>query len=140
MMWKNREKDWYNAERRFIFATQARAKRIEWIEKINQRDMIEETQEGMTDINPQDSGLPSNNCFSYEESKQEISKTKMAQNESPASYLETTRYSTAGHEKSADKEDVDGFNVLSQKKMNYNTNNSTAIIDESPIKNSGKQK
>ena len=32
--WKNREKDWYNAERRFIFATNTKAERKEWIKNI----------------------------------------------------------------------------------------------------------
>ena len=33
-MWRNREKDWYNAERRFIFATNTKALRKEWIKNI----------------------------------------------------------------------------------------------------------
>ena len=33
-MWRNREKDWYNAERRFIFATNTKALRKEWIRSI----------------------------------------------------------------------------------------------------------
>ena len=33
--WKNREKDWYNAERRFIFAAKTRKERDMWLEKIN---------------------------------------------------------------------------------------------------------
>ena len=32
--WKNREKDWYNAERRFIFATKTAKKRDAWIDQI----------------------------------------------------------------------------------------------------------
>lgn len=33
--WKNREIDWYNAERRFIFATSSRAETLKWMKKIN---------------------------------------------------------------------------------------------------------
>ena len=33
--WKNREKDWYNAERRFIFATKTRKERDVWLKHIN---------------------------------------------------------------------------------------------------------
>ena len=32
--WANREKDWYNAERRFIFACSTRKERDKWIELI----------------------------------------------------------------------------------------------------------
>ena len=32
--WKNREKDWYNAERRFIFATNDKQKTQVWIKKL----------------------------------------------------------------------------------------------------------
>ena len=32
--WKNREKDWYNAERRFIFSTQKKSERTDFIDKI----------------------------------------------------------------------------------------------------------
>ena len=32
--WANREKDWYNAERRFIFACNTRKERDKWIELI----------------------------------------------------------------------------------------------------------
>lgn len=31
MQWHNREKDWYNAERRFIFAAPTKAARTKWI-------------------------------------------------------------------------------------------------------------
>ena len=34
MLWKNRERDWYNAERRFIFATKNPKKRNKWIEEV----------------------------------------------------------------------------------------------------------
>ena len=33
--WKNREKDWYNAERRFIFATKTKKERDVWLKNIN---------------------------------------------------------------------------------------------------------
>ena len=33
-LWKNREKDWYNAERRFIFATKTAKRRDKWIEEV----------------------------------------------------------------------------------------------------------
>ena len=33
-LWKNREKDWYNAERRFIFATKTTKRRDKWIEEV----------------------------------------------------------------------------------------------------------
>ena len=33
MTWHNREKDWYNAERRFIFATKTTKRRDKWIEE-----------------------------------------------------------------------------------------------------------
>ena len=33
-LWKNRERDWYNAERRFIFATKTSKKRDKWISKV----------------------------------------------------------------------------------------------------------
>lgn len=33
-LWKNREKDWYNAERRFIFATKTVKRRDKWIEEV----------------------------------------------------------------------------------------------------------
>lgn len=32
--WQNREKDWYNAERRFIFASETDKMKNKWIEKI----------------------------------------------------------------------------------------------------------
>lgn len=32
--WRNREKDWYNAERRFIFAAVSREARDKWIKLI----------------------------------------------------------------------------------------------------------
>jgi len=31
MTWKNREKDWYNAERRFIFACETKKEADHWI-------------------------------------------------------------------------------------------------------------
>ena len=34
MLWKNRERDWYNAERRFIFATKNPKRRNKWIEEV----------------------------------------------------------------------------------------------------------
>ena len=34
MIWKNRERDWYNAERRFIFATKFPKRRNKWIEEV----------------------------------------------------------------------------------------------------------
>ena len=34
MQWKNREKDWYNAERRFIFATKTEQQRQRWLDEI----------------------------------------------------------------------------------------------------------
>ena len=34
-LWKNREKDWYNAERRFIFAAKGPKTRDKWIDEIN---------------------------------------------------------------------------------------------------------
>ena len=36
VMWKNRQKDWYNAERRFIFACNSKKERDAWIEKIRE--------------------------------------------------------------------------------------------------------
>jgi len=33
--WQNREIDWYNAERRFIFATKNKKQRDKWINKLN---------------------------------------------------------------------------------------------------------
>ena len=52
MMWKNREKDWYNAERRFIFAASTKDARNEWIEtmldiKSESRLIQRKTQIGM---------------------------------------------------------------------------------------------
>ena len=32
--WKNRQSDWYNAERRFIFACKTEKERNKWVEKI----------------------------------------------------------------------------------------------------------
>ena len=37
--WKNREMDWYNAERRFIFATHTATLRDEWVGEIK-KDMV----------------------------------------------------------------------------------------------------
>ena len=34
MQWHNREKDWYNAERRFIFAAPNKSMRSKWINLI----------------------------------------------------------------------------------------------------------
>jgi hypothetical protein len=36
MQWHNREKDWYNAERRFIFAAPNKSMRSKWINLITQ--------------------------------------------------------------------------------------------------------
>ena len=52
-LWKNREKDWYNAERRFIFATKNAVKRDKWIQNIlkqkaqTRHTMIEDFQEAL---------------------------------------------------------------------------------------------
>ena len=35
MTWKNREIDWYNTERRFIFACRSKNERRSWIRAIN---------------------------------------------------------------------------------------------------------
>ena len=36
MTWENRQKDWYNSERRFIFATDSKILRKKWIQLIMQ--------------------------------------------------------------------------------------------------------
>ena len=35
MTWKNRERDWYNAERRFIFACESKQEMKKWIKNFN---------------------------------------------------------------------------------------------------------
>lgn len=41
--WKNRQKDWYNAERRFVFACKTQKERDKWVEKI----VMEKIQSGI---------------------------------------------------------------------------------------------
>ena len=48
--WKNREKDWYNAERRFIFATQTKKDRKEWIKSVIRENSSQNGEEGMPNI------------------------------------------------------------------------------------------
>ena len=40
MQWHNREKDWYNAERRFIFAAPSRKAQTKWIQMIGKTKAI----------------------------------------------------------------------------------------------------
>jgi len=47
MTWKNREKDWYNAERRFIFATNTKRQRAEILEKVNMDKVTTSLKEGI---------------------------------------------------------------------------------------------
>lgn len=47
MQWKNREKDWYNAERRFIFATQKKGQRKDFLEKFNKDKVATSLKKGI---------------------------------------------------------------------------------------------
>ena len=44
MTWQNREKDWYNAERRFIFAAPNLRQRDKWIDLIMCKNVPSEAQ------------------------------------------------------------------------------------------------
>jgi hypothetical protein len=37
MTWKNRERDWYNAERRFIFACETKKEADKWIANLGKK-------------------------------------------------------------------------------------------------------
>lgn len=45
--WKNREKDWYNAERRFIFAAKDPQTRDKWIKLILETQIKDRIREGI---------------------------------------------------------------------------------------------
>ena len=49
-MWKNREKDWYNAERRFIFATHKKVERKNWIDKVIKDKIAVSLKKGMAAV------------------------------------------------------------------------------------------
>ena len=40
MQWRNREKDWYNAERRFIFASPSSQMKTKWIKLITRQKRL----------------------------------------------------------------------------------------------------
>ena len=50
MLWKNRERDWYNAERRFIFATKTLKKRNKWIKEITKDKVSSGLHRGIVEI------------------------------------------------------------------------------------------
>ena len=48
--WKNRQADWYNAERRFIFACKTAKERDKWVEKIIMDKIRNGLKQGMAGI------------------------------------------------------------------------------------------
>jgi hypothetical protein len=48
--WRNREKDWYNAERRFIFAAKDRETRDKWIRLILETKIKESIAHGIANL------------------------------------------------------------------------------------------
>lgn len=41
MCWKNRQKDWYNAERRFIFGAPNNKLKVNWIKKVEKETRLQ---------------------------------------------------------------------------------------------------
>ncbi len=85
--WKNREKDWYNAERRFIFAAKDPKTRDKWIRLILETQIKDRIQEGIAKmmlINRENrarslSGSPTKDVFLKESSSKSILREKHAE-------------------------------------------------------------